>query len=168
MDEPDDTTIEALQARVDALKADEATQAGLKNRLDRLEKLSEQVDRVQAQVFVKRTPDAVEPQTAVERLAAAQQKYEALVDDPTAPIADVTRARTLRDRAQVAADTETARTAHFAAMGRSIEVKAAEHVERERLDAEERARTAAAHEAEERRKWSAHERAHYVRTGQGR
>jgi len=77
MDEPDDTTIEALQARVDALKADEATQAGLKNRLDRLEKLSEQVDRVQAQVFVKRTPDAVEPQTAVERLAE-----RAMIDSP--------------------------------------------------------------------------------------
>lgn len=136
--EPDDE-IETIEAMKNHIAAQEANIA-------KLDQLIEKANRPLP--TIKSEPPVQEPQNAHERLAALDATYQKLVDDPTAPMESVKRARIVRDRAAVAADAEAARVAHLGSMLRSIDLQQQESAAQAATEARQRREQAERNERE--------------------
>lgn len=162
MSEPDDETLE-LNAAVARMKEEAAAaQTRMAIKIAELEALGEKVDRAQAAVFARRTPDAVEPETPQTRLAKADANFTALVADPTSTQAQRERALILRQRAEREFENEQTRVANLGRMMRSMDLREQDRAKRDDAERAAAAAKEASEKAQDEIRWGHARRQKYI------
>jgi hypothetical protein len=131
--------------------------------VQRCEKLLGQIERSQAAFSLR--PAQEVPQTAIEKLAAAEAMVQKLLLDQSSTQEARRRALVVRDRAQLAAADEAKRAQTFSAMARSMSLRADAAAAKDVAETRRQRERDAADKAAEDAKWADARRRKYISDG---